>query len=400
MTTSLGESALLTFYRAACVPALAATALLTACGGSGGPPPAPPPVIVQTIVVKTQNVPNIGELPGRIQAVRTAEVRARTDGIVVRRLYEEGSVVAEGTPLFRLDARDYNAQVEAAQGTLQRAQAARSNAASVVRRYDPLVSQRAISGQEYDSARNDLAQAEAQVTEARAALTRADLQLGYTIVRAPIAGRVGKAEVTEGALVSASQATLMTRVDQVSPVYAVFTESSSAILTLTQQVYSGQLSFSPANVTVQLVLENGTNYPVPGRVDFTDASVDPTTGSQTIRAQFKNVDGLLAPGQFVRGRLNAGTLRNGIMLPARAIQFKGEQASVSILGKDGDVVSRPITVGSLEGQNWIVKSGVRAGERVIVDGWQKVRPGQKAMDAADAKKAQAKAASSKTANGG
>lgn len=384
----------MTFYRAARVPAFATTLLLSACGGAGDQPAAPPPVIVQTIVVKTQNVPNIGELPGRVQAVRTAEVRARTDGIVERRLYEEGSVVKQGTPLFQLDARDYRAQVEQAQGTLQRALAARSNAASVVRRYDPLVSQRAISGQEYDSARNDLAQAEAQVTEARAALTRADLQLGYTIVRAPLSGRVGRAEVTEGALVSASQATLMTRVDQISPVYAVFTESNSAILTLTQQFNAGQLSYSPANLTVQLVLENGTAYPITGRVDFTDASVDPTTGSQTIRARFDNVDGLLAPGQFVRGRIQAGVLQNGILLPARAVQFKGEQASVSVLGKDGDVVSRPVSVGSLAGQNWIIKSGLRPGERVIVDGWQKVRPGLKAIDANDAKKGQMKAAGS------
>lgn len=381
----------MTFHKAARASALAAIFLLSACGGSGGQPPSSPPVIVQTIVVKAQDVPNNAELPGRIQAVRTAEVRARTDGIVERRLYEEGSIVKQGTPLFQLDARDYRAQVQQAQGTLQRALAARSNAASVVRRYDPLVSQRAISGQEYDSARNDLAQADAQVTEGRAALARAQLQLDYTIVRAPLSGRVGRAEVTEGALVSASQATLMTRIDQVSPVYAVFTESSSAILTLTQQISAGQLSLSPADIKVQLVLENGTSYPIIGRVDFTDASVDPTTGSQTIRAQFDNGAGLLAPGQFVRGRVQAGVLQNGIMLPARAIQFKGEQASVSILGKDGAVISRPITVGSLAGQYWVIRSGVRSGERVIVDGWQKVRPGQKAIDAKDAKKAQAKA---------
>jgi membrane fusion protein (multidrug efflux system) len=345
-------------------------------------------------------VPYVAELPGRIQAVRTAEVRARTDGIVQRRLYNEGSIVKQGDPLFQIDARDYRAQVEQAQGTLQRALAARTNAAQVVRRYDPLVSQRAISGQEYDSARSDLAQAEAQVTEGRAALTRAQLQLEYTTIRAPISGRVGRAEVTEGALVSASQATLMTRIDQISPVYAVFTESSSAIMTMTQQFYAGKLSFSPANVMVQLVLENGTRYPVPGRVDFTDASVDPTTGSQTIRAQFNNVDRLLAPGQFVRGRIQAGMLANGILLPARAIQFKGEQASVSVLVKDGDVINRPITVGNMAGQNWVIRSGLRPGDRVIVEGWEKVRPGQKAVDAEEAKKAQQKAAAAGARQGG
>lgn len=388
-----GESVLFNAIRAVRAPALAAVFLVSACGASSDQPAAPPPVIVQTEVVRYQSVPNIGELPGRIQAVRSAEVRARTDGIVQRRLYEEGSIVQAGTPLFQIDPRDYRAQVDQAQGTLQRALALRNNAQQVIRRYDPLVSQRAISGQEYDSARSDLAQAEAQVTEGRAALARAQLQLDYTTIRAPIAGRVGRAEVTEGALVSASQATLMTRVDQISPVYAVFSESSSALLTLTQQLRSGELKLSsPSAVTVQLVLENGSTYPVPGRVDFTDTTVDPSTGSQTIRAQFDNIGGLLAPGQFVRGSLEAGTLSNGIMLPARAIQFKGEQASVSVLGKDGMVIARPVTLGSIAGKNWIIKSGVRPGERVVVEGWQKVRPGQKAMDAQEAKKAQSSAA--------
>ncbi|HEX7857204.1 MAG TPA: efflux RND transporter periplasmic adaptor subunit [Sphingobium sp.] len=373
--------------------AFVAVFLLSGCNSSGDQPKTPPPAIVQTEVVRYQTVPNIGELPGRIQAVRSAEVRARTDGIVQRRLYEEGSIVKAGQPLFQIDPRDYRAQVEQAQGTLQRALALRNNAQQVVRRYDPLVSQRAISGQEYDSARSDLAQAEAQVTEGRAALARAQLQLDYTTIRAPIAGRVGRGEVTEGALVSASQATLMTRVDQISPVYAVFSESSSAILTLQQQARTGELKLSsPSAVTVELVLENGSTYPVAGRVDFTDTTVDPTTGSQTIRAQFDNVGGLLAPGQFVRGRLEAGTITNGIKLPARAIQFKGDQASVSVLGKDGTVITRPVTLGSLAGQYWIIRSGVMPSERVIVEGWQKARPGQKAMDARDAKKAQAAAA--------
>lgn len=385
-------SSLFNSTRAFCVPTFAALFLAGGCGANNDQPPAPPPAIVQTQVVRYQQVPNIGELPGRIQAVRTAEVRARTDGIVQRRLYEEGSIVKAGTPLFQIDPRDYRAQVDQAQGTLQRALALRNNAQQVVRRYDPLVSQRAISGQEYDAARSDLAQAEAQVTEGRAALARAQLQLDYTIIRAPISGRVGRAEVTEGALVSATQATLMTRVDQISPVYAVFSESSAALLTLQQQVRSGELKLvAPSAVTVQLILENGSTYPIAGRVDFTDTTVDPTTGSQTIRAQFDNVGGILAPGQFVRGRLEAGTLTNGMMLPARAIQFKGDQASVSVLGKDGMVIVRPVTVGSLVGSNWIIRSGIRPGERVIVEGWQKVRPGQKAMDARDAKKAQATA---------
>lgn len=187
-------------------------------------------------MLKTEHVPNIVELPGRIQAVRTAEVRARTDGIIQRRVYEEGTDVAAGAPLFQIDRRDYQAQVRSAQATLLRAQATRGNAASFVRRYTPLVTERAVSGQEYDKARADLTEADGQVAEARAALARVCLQLSFTTIRAPIAGRVGRAEVTEGALVSGSQATLMTRVDQMAPVYAVFTASSAAILNGTRQI--------------------------------------------------------------------------------------------------------------------------------------------------------------------
>jgi len=363
--------------------------MLSGCS-DGQKDQAPPATAVETITVRPEEVPNILELPGRIQAVRTAEVRARTDGIVQRRLFEEGSIVAAGTPLFAIDPRDYRAQVQQAQGTLQRAEALRDNAQSVVHRYDPLIADRAVSRQEYDAARSDLAQAQGQVVEGKAALDRSRLQLGFTTVRAPIAGRVGRAEVTEGALVSDGQASLMTRIDQITPVYAVFSQSNAAILDLVQKARAGSIKLpSPNSVSVRLILENGTEYPVAGRIDFTGANVDPATGSQTIRAQMSNTQQLLAPGQFVRGRIEAGTIANGITIPARAVQFKGEQASVSVLGSDGTVISRPVTLGTLLGERWVVQSGLKAGERVIVEGWQKVRPGQKARDAASSQPAQA-----------
>ncbi|WP_251008032.1 efflux RND transporter periplasmic adaptor subunit [Sphingobium sp. BHU LFT2] len=351
---------------------------------------APSATAVETITIRPEDVPNILELSGRIQAVRTAEVRARTDGIVQRRLFEEGSIVAAGTPLFEIDPRDYRAQVQQAQGTLQRAEALRDNAQSVVHRYDPLIADRAVSRQEYDAARSDLAQAQGQVVEGKAALDRSRLQLGFTTVRAPIAGRVGRAEVTEGALVSGGQASLMTRIDQITPVYAVFSQSNAAILDLVQKARAGSIKLpSPKSVSVRLILENGTEYPVAGRIDFTGTNVDPATGSQTIRAQMPNAQQLLAPGQFVRGRIEAGTIASGITIPARAVQFKGEQASVSVLGADGTVINRPVTLGTLLGERWIVQSGLKAGERVIVEGWQKVRPGQKARDAASSQPAKA-----------
>lgn len=355
--------------------------VLAGCG-SEGDAPAPPPAPVKTIVIRSQAIPNIIELPGRIEAVRSAEVRARSDGIVLRRLYEEGTSVAAGTPLFLIDPRDYQAQVQSAQAALQRAVAARQNAASIVIRYGPLIDERAVSAQEYDAAQSDLRQADAQVAEARAALDRARLQLSYTTVRAPIAGRAGAASVTEGALVSGSGGTLMTRIDQSTPVYAVFSASSASVLDIFAQIRKGQLTVPTLEaVEVKLELENGETYGPVGHLDFASPVVAPETGSQTIRANFANPDGLLVPGQFVRGRITLGTMAGGIVIPARAVQFKGEDAQVSVLGKDGSVTSRSIRLGTLLGKGWIVTSGLRAGERVITDGWQSIRPGQKAAEA-------------------
>lgn len=352
---------------------------LGACGGQADQQQTtPPPPLVQSITIGAEALPNIIELPGRIQAVRSAEVRARVNGIVQRRLYQEGTDVAEGAPLFQIDPSQYRAQVQQGQAALQRALAARANAASVVARYRPLVADRSVSGQENDSAVSELRQAEAQVAEARAALAQNQLELGYATIRAPIAGRVGRAEVTEGALVSGGEATLMTRVNQMTPVYAVFTQSNSAILDMIAQVRSGAVQLSSlSNIEVRLVLENGADYGIVGRLDFTDQSVDPETGTQTARAIFTNPQRLLSPGQFVRGRLEIGTVRGSVAVPERAIQFQGEQASVTVIGAGDVAASRPVQLGAQIGGRWIVQSGLKAGERVITDGWQKVRPGQK-----------------------
>jgi membrane fusion protein (multidrug efflux system) len=359
--------------------------------------------MVEVVTVRAESVPNIVELPGRIEAVRTAEVRPRTDGIIQRRLFEEGTFVREGAPLFLIDPRDYRAQVESARAVLERATAAQGNAAAVVRRYEPLVGRRAVSGQEFDAARSELRQAQAQVSEARAALSRAELVLSYTTVRAPISGRVGRAEVTEGALVSATQTNALTRVDQVTPVYAVFTISSAEILNATERARTGEVEVGGlSTVKVRLTLENGAVYEPVGRLDFTGATVAPDTGTQLVRAQFPNPDGVLKPGEFVRGRLEAGTIADGMTVPSRAMQFRGEQASVSVLQQDGSVVSRPVTLGEMIGDRWIVRSGLRPGERVIVEGWNRVRPGQKAQvkPAGGAAPAQGGAAPAPAATGG
>ncbi len=358
---------------------LAMAFALAACGQGGQQQQAaPPPPVVTAITVQSAAVPNIIELPGRIEAVRTAEVRARTDGIVEARLYREGTDVAEGQPLFRIDQRDYRAQVTQAQATLARAQAARANAASIVCRYQPLVAERAVSAQEFDAAQSDLRQADASVADARAALARAQLQLSYTIVRAPIAGRVGRAQVTEGALVSATQATPLTQVDQMSPIYAVFTQSNAALTDLIRQARSGGLNLPDlSHITVRLTLEDGTEYGPTGQIDFAGQTVDPTTGSQQLRARFPNQNRMLLPGQFVRAHVNAGTIRNGISVPQRAVQLSNQAASVMVVDGAGTVQARPVTLGGQVGSNWVILSGLKPGEKVVTEGWQKVQPGQK-----------------------
>lgn len=340
--------------------------------------PAAPPTTVDVVTVASGAVPNVVELPGRIEAVRTAEVRARVDGIVQRRLYKEGSDVAEGAPLFLIDPRDKEAQLAQAQAALARAQAAQANARSIVSRYEPLVSRKAVSAQEYDAALSDARQADASVADARASLSRARLEVGYTMVRAPIAGRVGQAQVTEGALVSAASATLMTQINQLSPIYATFTQSSAKLQDLQQQVQSGKVNIpNLAKIEVRLVLENGREYGSVGYLDFADQSVDPSTGSQTLRARFANPDRQVLPGQFVRGRIMVGTRLGGISVPERAVQIAPEGASVMVVGKDDTVIQRTVELGGQSNGQWVIGSGLKPGERVIVDGWQKVQPGQK-----------------------
>ncbi len=360
---------------------------LAACGGGdpqagagpGGPPGAMPPPLVEAIRVTTQEVPNIIELPGRIQAVRTAEVRARANGIIERRLYAEGTDVRAGQPLFQIDRRDLTQQVAQARAALSRSEAARANAAAIVRRYSPLIKERAVSGQENDQAVATLRAETANVADARAALARAELMLSYTTVRAPISGRAGRAQVTEGALVSATEATLMTTIEQPSPIYAVFTQSNAAILDLRQADRSGATDVKPlAQVEVRLILANGRDYGPMGKLDFADQVVDPATGSQTLRAVFPNAERLLLPGQFVRGRIAIGTSPNGILIPARAVQVGERDATVTVVAADGTTSPRTVVLGGQVGNNWLIKSGLKAGERVITDGWQKImQPGMK-----------------------
>ncbi|MEX3925813.1 efflux RND transporter periplasmic adaptor subunit [Paraburkholderia sp. BR10936] len=338
---------------------------------------APPPPSVLVVTVAAQTIPREIELPGRIEAIRSAEVRARVDGIVERRLFEEGTDVRAGAPLFLIDSRDYEAALQQAQAALNRARAVQGNAASEVARFKPLVARQVVSAQEFEAATAALQQADANVADARAAVTLAQLRLDRCTVRAPIAGRVGRALVTEGALVSAAGATLLTQVNQLTPVNAVFTQSNISLLEVRKQIASGTLAAPAARAQVWLTLGNGDDYGEPGVLDFTDLVVDPSTGTQVLRARFSNASRILLPGQFVRGRVVIGTIPNGLVVPARAVQFDSNGANLSLVADDGTVVRRNVVLGPQEAGQWVVKDGLEPGERVIVDGWQRVQPGQR-----------------------
>lgn len=367
----------------------AGAAVLAGCGGSGADdgPSGMPPAVVSVEEVRASEVPNLVELPGRVEAVRSAQVRARSDGIVERQLYVEGTDVAAGTPLFQIDRRDLQARLQQARAALASARAARGQTAALRARLSTLVQRKAVSVQEYESAQASFQQADAALMEAQAAVDRAQLQLDFATVRAPIAGRAGRALVSEGALVSAAGATLMTQVDQLDPVYVTFQPSNASFAALAQGIADGRIVLGDGkHVRVTLVLDDGAHHPVPGVVDFTEKAVDPATGSRTLRARFDNADRRLLPGQFVRGILAVGVVRDGVSLPERAVAIGEDEASVMTVNADGVAVRQAVTLaGQAEGR-WVVQSGLKPGERVVVDGWHKVQPGQR-VDARPAKAA-------------
>lgn len=369
---------------------LAALLSLTACKPHSAPPQSGPgggmpPPEVEVIEVTPRNVPRTLEAPGRMQAVRTAEVRARVEGILERRTYTEGSEVKAGDVLFRIDARSLAANVEAARATLARAEAQKLIAGQNLERMQALVASNAISKQEFDQAMAAKAQSNADVAAAKAALSKAEIDLGYATVTAPISGRIGRALVTEGALVGKGEATALANIEQYDPIWVNFAQSSADFLNLREAMRSGRIKASQA--PVKLVLENGREYPHPGKLLFNDLAVDPATGSVGLRAEFPNRERDLLPGQFVTVRLPVALAENVIVVPQRALQVSTQGQSLLLVGADGTVLAQPVKTGGLSGADWIIAEGLKGGEKVIVNGAQKARPGMQvtAVPAAAAK---------------
>ena len=356
--------------------------LLAACGkGSDGKGPgaggAPPPAEVGVVTVTLGDVGLVTELPGRLEASRIAHVRARAAGILQKRLFREGSDVKAGQPLFTIDSAPYAAVAASARASQARAEANVAQATALAERYKPLVEANAVSKQEYANAVAAQKQAEADVAVAKANVQTASINLGYAAVTAPISGRIGRALVTEGALVGQGEATQLAVVQQINPMYVNFTQSAGEVMKLRNAMTSGQ--FKQASgleaASVRVVLEDGTEYAKAGRLLFSDLTVDSTTGQITLRAEVPNPTGELLPGLYVRVRLEQAQASNAITLPQQAVTRTAQGDTVMVVGDDGKVSPRPIKIGSAKGNQWVVLSGLKAGEKVMVDGFQKLQPG-------------------------
>jgi membrane fusion protein (multidrug efflux system) len=364
--------------------ALIATALLAACGQGGNAQPAGggggggemPPPEVGVVTVAPGEVGLITELPGRLEPSRVAQVRARAAGIVQRRLFTEGSDVRAGQALFTIDPAPYAAAFASARATLARAQANLGQATALAERYKPLVEANAISKQDYANAVSAQKQAEAEVAAGRAAVQTAQINLNYASVTAPISGRIGRALVTEGALVGQGEATPLAMIQQINPMYVNFTQSASEALKLRRDFEQGRLKRAAGRegAAVRVVLEDGTEHPQPGRLLFSDLTVDATSGQITLRAEVPNPNGALLPGLYVRVRLEQAKAGNAVLLPQQAVTRNAQGDTAMVVDKDGKVTPRTIKVGGEQAGQWVVLDGLKAGEQVVVDGFQKMRP--------------------------
>jgi membrane fusion protein (multidrug efflux system) len=352
--------------------------MLAALAGCGGKPPpqggqGPVPVTVATLAAQPVTLKR--ELPGRVSPFLVAEVRPQVNGIVARRLFTEGGLVKAGDPLYQIEDATYRADSESAQASLARAEATLVTAQLNARRSAELVKVDAVSKQDDEDAAAALRQAEADVKAARAAVARAGVVLGFARITSPISGRIGKSMVTQGALVTANQADPLATVQQLDPVFVDVTQSAAELLELRRALADGKLT-GTRDLPVKILLEDGTEYEQAGKLAFSDVTVDPTTGSFSLRVVVPNPQHVLLPGMYVRAIVGDGERQDALLVPQQGVTHdpKGDTTAM-VVGKDGKVEVRPVVVSRAIGDKWLVESGLAAGDRVIVEGLQKIRPG-------------------------
>lgn len=354
---------------------LAVALSLSACGGGEPEAPQGGPGQVTVTTLKAEQVGLTRELPGRTHAFLVAEVRPQVNGIVARRLFTEGGLVKAGQPLYQLDDASYRAQAGTARAQLARAEATAHAARLSARRITELAKIDAVSQQDLENAVAAQKQAEADVGAARASLDAANVTLGYARITAPISGRIGKSTVTQGALVNAGQAEALATVQQLDPIYVDLSQSSAELLQLRRELAAGRLQDNQ-QLPVSILLEDGSTFAHKGTLEFSEVSVDPGTGSFGLRVKVDNPDGVLMPGMYVRAVIGDGVRGSALLVPMQGIARdpKGD-TSAMVVGKDGTVEVRPVKVSRALGDKWLVEEGLKAGDKVIVEGLQKIGPG-------------------------
>jgi membrane fusion protein (multidrug efflux system) len=356
---------------------LTALCALSACDRKPAPPKAPPTPQVGFVTLKPQPVMMTTELPGRTEAFLTADVRPQVSGLILKRIFTEGAEVRKGEQLYQIDPATYKASYDTAMATLQYDRAALATARAKTSRYKPLAKAQAVSRQDYDDAVAASGEAAANIATAMASIEQANINLAYTKVLAPIAGRCGRPSVTPGALVTSAQTTALATVTQLDPIYVDVSQPATTVLRLQRELAAGQLQRTgPNQAKVTLKLDDGSDYPVPGTLQFAEVTVDETTGTVLLRAIFPNHDHLLLPGMYVREELREGMDEHALLVPQQGLSRNTHgDATVMLVGADNKATLRVVQTARMIGQNWLVTSGVAAGDKVIVDGLQQLRPG-------------------------
>ena len=354
---------------------IAVAVLISGCSKSMAGQGAAPSAKVEVVTVQPEAVTLTRELPGRTTPFVIAEIRPQITGIVKERLFEEGGLVQAGQVLYQIDDATYQAAFNSAVATLNRAEASLALARTNAARTDALLKEKAVSQQDSDDAVAALRQAEADVGVAQAAVNNAKIQLGYTRIVSPITGVIGKSTVTKGALVTENQDSVLTTVRQLDPIYVDVTQSSREMLQMRREVASGTFK-SAATLPVVLTLEDGSAYPLQGRLAFSEATVDETTGSTLLRVQVANPDKLLLPGMYVKATVGTGQRADAMLVPQRAVIRSADgSTTLMLVNAQGMVEVRPVALGETVGSRWIVEQGLKAGDRVIVEGLQFIGPG-------------------------